>query len=422
MKLPEQNFTLATLVAALTVLFAACSDKPVTTTAPAPPPAAPASVNTVLAQQRDFAVVLEANGAVSPIANVDVRPQATSVVSRVHIREGQFVRAGDLLFTLDARADEANVARARAQMTRDEASLADARRQLARSRDLVAQNFISQGAVDTSQALVESQTALVAADRAALEAASVSLSYARVTAPSAGRIGVIPVFPGSAVQANQTTLVTITQINPINVTFSLPQRNLADALSALNDGGAEVQAILADGAGTLTGRLTFVDNAVDQASGNVKVKALFDNRDGKLWPGAFVNVAITLRTIRDAVVVPQAAFIQTPRGTSAYVVEEGGKAALRPVKVLQSQGEDAVVSGIRAGERIVLEGRQNLRPGSTVVERTPDSNAAPGAKKSGKGKNKPADGAPAASALSATPSAPLPSTPETAEPNQEKAK
>jgi RND family efflux transporter MFP subunit len=179
--------------------------------------APPVSVTTVRAQRRDLPVLLSATGTVTPLASVDVRPQVTSVVTKVHIREGQFVRAGELLFTLDARTDEANVAKARAQIVRDEAALADAQRQLARSRELLAQNFISQGALDASQTLVDSQAAQLTADRAALDAARVALSYAKITAPSSGRAGAINVFPGSSVQANQTALVTITQLDPIAV-------------------------------------------------------------------------------------------------------------------------------------------------------------------------------------------------------------
>ncbi|WP_201492280.1 efflux RND transporter periplasmic adaptor subunit [Rubrivivax sp. A210] len=330
--------------------------------------APPVSVTTVRAQLKDVPVQLTATGTVAPLSSVEVKPQVSSVVTQVHIREGQFVRAGEPLFTLDARADEANVARARAQLARDEAGLADARRQLARSRELLAQNFVSQGALDANQAAVDAQAALVAADRAAVDAALVPLSYARVRAPGAGRVGAINVYVGSSVQANQTTLVTITQLDPIAIAFNLPQRHLADALVALQGGGAAVSATLPEGGTPLSGRLRFVDNAVDATSGTVKVKAQFDNRGGKLWPGAFVNVALTVRSLAGAVVVPQAAIVQSARGPLVYVVQEG-RAAARPVQLLFAQGEDAAVSGLRAGERVVLDGRQNLRPGAAVVER-----------------------------------------------------
>ena len=328
------------------------------------------SVTVVLARQRDVPVQLQATGAVVPVSSVDLRPQVTSVITRVHVRDGQFVRAGELMFSLDARSDEANVAKLRAQMAKSEAALSDAQRQPARSRELAAQNFISQGAVDTNQTLVESSTAVLAADRAALDAARLTLAFSRVTAPGAGRVGAINVFSGSSVIANQTTLVTITQLDPIDVAFSVPQRHLADVLAALKE-TAPVIVSLPEGAGSVTGKLQFVDNAIDGASGTVKVKARFENKQQKLWPGAFVGAALTVKTLKDAVVIPQAAIAQTARGTIVFAVREG-KAVPRPVEVVAALGEEAAVSGLRPGERIVLDGRQNLRPGANVVERARD--------------------------------------------------
>src|SRR5438876_9817943 len=220
------------------------------------------SVSTVRAEKRDYPVMLEATGTVTALNSVDVKPQVSSVVTRVHIREGQFVKAGEPLFTLDARADEANVSKAQAQLQKDLASLADAQRQLTRSQELFAQNFISQGAVDTNQALVDSQKAVVASDRAAIEAARVGLSFSRIVAPSAGRAGAIGIFPGSSVQPGGAPLVTITQLDPIAVGFNLPQRNLNDALQALRGGGSSVTALLPEGRGQLAGKLQFVDNSV----------------------------------------------------------------------------------------------------------------------------------------------------------------
>ena len=338
--------------------------------------AAPVTVSTVKAQQRDLPVLLKAAGSVLPLTSVDVRSQVTSSVRKVHIRDGQFVTAGELLFTLDARTDEANVAKASAQLAKDNAALADAQRQWARAQQLLAQNFISQGALDTARAQLDSQLAVVAADQAAVDATRVALSYSRITAPNAGRAGSIGVSAGSTVQANVTPLVNITQLDPIAVAFSIPQRNLGDALAALKNGGAPVTATLADDAGKFSGRLKFVDNAVDASSGSVKVRAEFANPDGKLWPGAFVEVSQTVSTIKDGVVIPQAAIIQSARGTIVYVVEQG-KAVLKPVKLLYAQGDDAAVSGVSEGETIVLVGKQNLRPGSAVVERPAGEASAP---------------------------------------------
>ncbi len=342
----------------------------------------PVSVTTVRVQKRDVDVMLEATGTVQSINSVDVRPQISSVITKVHIKEGQFVRAGDLLFTLDARNDEVNVVKAQAQLAKDQAALADAERQLARSRDLFAQNFVSQGAIDTNQTLVDSSRAVVAADRAAIAAAQVGLSYTRIVAPTAGRAGAINVYPGSLVQPTGNALVTITQLDPIAVAFSLPQRNLNDALATLRGGGGTVTAVVPDSGDKRAGKLQFVDNVVDQASGTVRVKAEFANKDERLWPGAFVTIRLAVQTLRGASVVPQAAIIQSPRGKIVYAVDAAGKATARPVEVVYASGEDATVTGVAPGERIVLEGRQNLRPGATVVER---AEAEPGAARGRRG-------------------------------------
>lgn len=328
----------------------------------------PVSITTVKAQAKDFPVVLKATGTVTPITSVDVKAQVTSQVAKVHIQEGQFVKAGDLLFTLDSRTDEANLAKARAQLAKDNASLADAKRQFARTQELFRQSFISQGALDTAQAQVDALAATVAADQAAVDAAKVALSFDRITAPNSGRVGQVPPSTGSVVQANVTTLVTITQLDPISVGFSLPQRNLPNALAALKDGGAPVTATLGDGGGVFTGRLQFVDNLVDASSGSVKAKAEFANKDGKLWPGAFVEVSQTFNTLKGAVVVPQAAIIQSARGNIVYAVEDG-KAVSKPIQLVYAQGTDAAVTGVSAGDAIVVDGKQNVRPGSRVVER-----------------------------------------------------
>ena len=341
---------------------------------------APVSVSTVRAQQRDYEVTLEATGSVTALNSVDIRPQVASTITQVHIKEGQFVKAGELLFTLDARTDEVNVAKAQAQLEKDLASLADAQRQLTRSKDLLAQNFVSQSAVDSSQTLVEGSQAVVSSDRAALAAAKVALGYNRIVAPGPGRAGAINVFPGSSVQPATSTLVTLTQIDPIAVGFNLPQRNLGEALRNLQSGRGVVTAVLPEGRGTLTGKLQFVDNNIDASSGTVKVKAVFDNKQQTLWPGAFVSVRLVVETLKGATVVPQASLIQGPRGNIVYGVDDGGKAVARPIVVVQAAGTDAVVTGVQPGERIVVDGRQNLRPGAPVVER-----AASGAGGKGKG-------------------------------------
>ena len=379
------SVSLAIGASAISLLLAACGNKAESGPAPAASGAsapvtgtraggAPIAVTTVAATRRDFDVTLEAIGTVTPIASVDVKPQINSVITQVHVKEGQFVKTGERLFTLDVRPDEANVAKARAQVAKDQAVLEDAQRQLARNRDLLVKGFISQGAVDSSQANVDSQKATVLSSRAALDAAQLALSYTSVRASGAGRLGAVNVYPGTSVQANQTSLVTITQLDPINISFNLPQRSLDAVLQGLKSGGAQVSATLPDAKTDIKGRLQFVDNAVDASTGTIKVKARFDNREAKLWPGAFVKIALISDTLKDAVVIPTAAVIQSARGSVVYVAEKS-KAVLRPVKVVAAQGEFSAVTGVSAGERIVLEGRQNLRPDASVVERAAPASA-----------------------------------------------
>jgi RND family efflux transporter MFP subunit len=341
---------------------------------------APVTVTTVTARQENFALRLAANGTVSALNRVEIHPQVSAAIVQVHVAEGQPVKAGQLLFTLDSRAAAVRVTQAQAELQRNLATLADAERQLQRSRDLLRQEFVSQSAVDTNLSLAEAQRALVAANRAAIRAAQVELSYSRITAPSAGRAGAIGVYAGSYVTPASPPLVTVTQLDPIAVSFEVPQRHLGDLLASLRSGAGRVTAQLPHGPGggtTLEGTLQFVDSAVDAASGAVQAKAQFANPEQLLWPGAYVNVAMDVRTLPDAILVPQAAIIQGAREKTVYVVGPDGKAVLRPIELTASAGETAVVTGVRAGERIVVEGKQNLRPGSTVVEQSRPGDAVP---------------------------------------------
>lgn len=291
------------------------AEKSAITPAPSATPAPVVTVVTIKVEKKDLPVVLKAVGTAVSLASVDIRPQVTSAVSKVHFKEGQFVNKGDSLFSLDSRNDEANLAKANAQLAKDQAALTDAKRQLARSRELVAQNFVSGAAVDTAQTLVDSTAAVVASDLASVQAAQVALSFDKITAPHSGRAGIINTPTGSIVQANNTVMATIVQVNPIAVAFNLPQRDLADFLAAVSSqSNVKVTATLPEEKKPLVGKLQFVDNAVDTASGTVKLKAIFDNKDSKLWPGLFVNVGLTTKKLENAIVVPQAAIIQTVRG------------------------------------------------------------------------------------------------------------
>jgi RND family efflux transporter MFP subunit len=357
----------------------------------------PVSVTTAVAEQRDYPLLLSANGLISALNTVEVRAQVNTTVSKVHIKEGQFVRAGELLFTLDSRIDEVNLAKAQAQLDKDMATLADNLRNLERNKDLFSKKFLAQNVVDASQTAVQAQQAVIASDKAAIAAARVALGYNKILAPSAGRTGAINVFTGSSVQANASglALVTITQMDPIAITFPLPQRNLQDALASMKRSDSFVLARLPDGQTQFKGRLQFVDNMVDAASGTVKVKAVFENAEMKLWPGAYANVELSVLTLKDAIVVPQDAIIIGPKEQSVYVVDAEGKAAMRKISLLHSHGKDAVVSGIVAGTKVILDGKQNLRPGMPIKERVAD------AKLETKPDNKP-EPKPASSAASAS--------------------
>ena len=371
----------------------------------------PVTVNTVLAQKRDYEVRLKANGVVSSLNIVDVRPQVSSVIERVHIKEGQFVRAGDLLFTLDNRTDTVNVSKAQAQLDKELASLAENQRQLARSKELFEKKFQSQSVVDAAQTIVKAQQAVVDGAKAALAAAKVSLGYSRIVAPVSGRTGLINVFPGSLVQPSTSgaALVTITQMDPIAITFPLPQRNLPDALDSMKRGDSVANASLPDNKANFKGKLQFIDNAVDPVSGTVKVKAVFDNKEMKLWPGAYANVDLSVLTLKDAIVIPRDALVMGVNAVTVFVVDAEGKAEQKKVQVQYSFENDAIVTGLESGTKVVLEGKQNLRPGVPVKERVEgDSKGKGGAKDEG-GEKKSAEGAttPDASAAS-SPATPAP--------------
>jgi RND family efflux transporter MFP subunit len=356
---------------------------PVSKAADAPQAAASSAQGTAtlitvaVAQKQDVPVTVTVNGNVVSLNSVEVKPQVSNVVRKVHVREGDNVRAGQVLFSLDARADMANLEKAKAQQLKDQATLSDLERQYKRSQELQAQNFIAKSATENALAQVEAQRAAVAADRAAVQAAQVQLSYDEIRAPISGRTGAIPIFAGTLVQA-ATTLVTITQLDPIAVTFPVPEGRLQDLLEAARL-KSPVFATIPGRPQPLKGFLSFVDNTVDPNVGTVRAKAQFDNKDNALWPGQYVNTSVTVRTLRDATVIPMAAIITSPTGRIVYVVKDD-TVQPRKVDLEFSTGERAVVRGVQPGERVVVEGKQNLRPGSRVRVERPNGQggAAPG--------------------------------------------
>src|SRR5438445_6895077 len=259
-------------------------------------------VVTTRVQSRDVPVRLKANGTVTALQTVDLRAQVTSTIREVHIREGQNVAKGDLLFSFDSRADDANIRKAEAQVEKDKADLATARRNLERNLDLFKQKFISQAALDTVQNSVDTLSAQLRVDTAALESVRVSRAYNEIRAPFAGRTGTIGVREGSLVQPGSgaspgAVLVTVTQIYPIAVAFTLPEKELPGLQAALRAGPVPVAVAAQGGTDKLTGKVTFVDNAVDSATGTIRVKAEFANPAARLWPGQYVNVELAPRTL-----------------------------------------------------------------------------------------------------------------------------
>lgn len=349
---------------------------------------APVPVVSALVTNADVPVRLSANGTVSAVQSVEVRAQISATIRAVHVREGQFVSAGQRLFSLDVRTEEANIGKAEAQVLKSRADLANAERNLQRQRELFAQKFISQTALDTAQNQVESLRAQVAADQASAEASRVARGFGEIVAPIAGRLGAIAVYPGSLVQPTGLPLVSIAQIDPINVSFTLPESELPALQKALAGGGVavSVQVDEADAKGR-SGRLSFIDNNVDVASGTIRLKATFANGDGRLWPGMFVRVALAPRTVSGALVVPVQAVQTGPEQKFVYVIGEDGKVSPLPVRVTLVQEGRAVIEGAPAGSRVVLEGAQNLRPGSVVVEAGKEAKGANAAAAGAQGKS-----------------------------------
>lgn len=323
-------------------------------------------VTSALVTVADVPVRLTANGTVTPLQSVDVHAQISATIKAVHIREGQYVHQGDRLFSLDVRTEEANLGKAAAQLTKSRADLANAERNLQRQRELFSQKFISQTALDTVQNQVDSLRAQVEADLAAVASSRVARGFGEIVAPIAGRIGAVTVYPGSLVQPGGMALVSITQIDPINVSFTLPERELP-ALQK-SSGSLPVSAQLSGV--TYDGKLIFIDNSVDSASGTIRLKASFANPDGRLWPGMFVTVALSPRTLPGALAVPAQAVQTGPEKKFLYVIGDEGKVGVVPVRVLLIQDGQAVIEGegVKEGAPVVVEGAQNLRPGGSVSE------------------------------------------------------
>ena len=324
-------------------------------------------VKIATAEKKSIPVTVQANGYVASLNTVDVRPQVQNVVRNVHVAEGQEVRVGQLLFTLDDRSDTATLDKARATIERDRADLADAEAILKRNEDLFAKKFVAQAVVDTARNKVASLRGTMQSDMATAQGGRVTLGFNRISASIAGRIGVINVHQGSLAQPNGLPLLTIAQLDPISVSFALPESKLAYIRATYPKGDAPVTAHLPSGK-DLTGKLIFIDNGVDAGTGTIRMKAQFSNPDKLLWPGAFVTVELISHTLADVVSVPPQAIVTGPTDKFVYLVQPDSTVKMQKVEVGAIENGVAAVSGIAAGARVVVEGAQNLRPNSKVRE------------------------------------------------------
>jgi membrane fusion protein, multidrug efflux system len=324
-------------------------------------------VTVATAQQKNMPVQLTAIGNVQPLQTVAVRALVGGQLTRVWFREGEEVRRGAMLFTIDPRPFQAALAQAEANVARDEAQMRNAEAERARYADLVKKDYVTREEYDKISSGAEAAKATVAADRAAVENARLQLAYCEIRSPLDGRTGSLMVHAGNIVRANDTTpLVVINQVHPVYVQFALPERQLG-ALRAAGVQNVPVSATQPGSNRTATGRLTFVDNAVDATTGTITLKATFTNEDRSLWPGQFVNVAVTLSNRPNVVVVPLQAVQVGQRGQYVYVVKRDNGVEMRPVKVAQEVEQQAIIdNGVSAGETVVTDGQIRLTPKSKV--------------------------------------------------------
>ena len=336
---------------------------------------APVPVDAETAARKDFTVVLENLGQVAAYNTVTVKARVDGQIMRIAFKEGQAVKAGDLLAEIDPRPFQATLDQVEAKKRQDEANLSNAKLDLTRYSTLVKQNFASRQQFDTQNSTVNQLIAQIAADAAAIDAAKVQLGYTRITAPLTGRVGYRLIDQGNMVAASQQTgIVVIDQLHPIAVTFPAPEEQVGEINALMKQGEAKVTVKTTDGQPLSTGVLEVVDNHIDTATGTVTLKARFDNTDDKLWPGLAVIADLTLGVDKQAVVVPTAAVQHGVQGLFVYVIGDDNKVSVRKVKVAhENTREAAIAEGLSGGEKIVTNGQALLRPGSLVAIQTADS-------------------------------------------------
>jgi multidrug efflux system membrane fusion protein len=328
------------------------------------------SVLTAQVEQRDVPVWLEGLGNVSAFYTVTVKALVDGRIDRVLFTEGQRVKKGDVLVQIDPRPFAIQLESAQAAFGRDTANLKNARVNLERYKTLAGQNLIAVQQLTDQQASTEQLEAQVRADQAQIDAARLNLDYARITSPIDGVTGVRLVDPGNVVHATDAGgLVVVAQLDPVAVLFTLPEDDLASIHEAMAGGPPVVEALSRDGDKPLaSGKLLVIDNAINQATATVRLKAIFDNPRQLLWPNQFVKARLRIATRNGAIVTPASVVQHGPQGTFAYVVGADSLAEMRPITVGASQGDVAIVtSGLSPGQQVVVEGQGQLRPGARVA-------------------------------------------------------
>lgn len=340
-------------------------------------PGVPVTVS--VATRRDISVYLQGLGTVQAYNTVTVRPQVDGQLRQVAFKEGQEVRAGDLLVQIDPRTFQAALDQAVAKKAQDEALLANARLDVQRYTALVEKNYVARQQLDTTRAQVSQLEATVMGDEAAIENARVTLGYTTIRSPIDGRVGIRQVDAGNIVHASDPTgIVVITQLHPISLLFPLPEDSLQRIIRAMAKGPLAVTAVSRDGKETLDeGQLDLVDNQIDQSTGTMRLKATMPNKANLLWPGQYLNAKLRVETLPQLITVPADAVQRGTEGAYAYVVKGDGTVESRRLTVGEiSEGMAVIEKGIAEGEKVVVEGQYRLQPGARVEARIAAAQAA----------------------------------------------
>ncbi len=335
-----------------------------------------------VARKGDIGVYLTGLGTVTPLKTVTVRSRVDGELVEVAYREGQHVRAGDLLAQIDPRPFEVQLHQAEGQLAKDEAALKNAKVDLERYKVLIEQDSIPRQQLDTQVATVDQIEAAIKSDRAQVESARLNLTYSRIVAPITGVVGLRQVDPGNIVHASDANgLVVITQPQPIAVVFTIAADRLQPVVQQAKAGAhLAVEAWDRDLKRKLaTGSLLAVDNQIDPTTGTVRLKAEFPNEDSSLYPNQFVNARLLVDTLRGVVLVPSAAIQRSPQSSYVYVVKKDGTVEMRDVDVQQSEGDDSAIrKGVSAGETVVVDGVDKLQQGTLVALAKDDGGRKPG--------------------------------------------